>query len=81
MPIFDGTGPRSMGPGTGRALGPCGAGSGWGWRRGGCNGYGYGRRFFSPKNELAVLEEEEKILEEELEAIREEKTALKDQKE
>ncbi len=78
MPRFDGTGPMGYGPGTGRGLGPCGAGMrrGWGW-----GGYGYGaRRFISPKNELAALEEEEQMLEAELEAIREEKAALKGQK-
>jgi hypothetical protein len=51
-------------------------------RRGwGCHGgYGFGfRRFISPKNELAALEDEEKILEEELAAIKKEKAALKDQ--
>jgi len=48
---------------------------------GGCGGgYGFGfRRFISPKNELAALEDEEKMLEEELSAIREEKAALKGQ--
>ena len=69
MPRFDGTGPWGMGPGTGWGRGPC---------RG---GYGYGfRRFISPKNELAALEDEEKMLEEESAAIREEKAALKGQK-
>jgi hypothetical protein len=49
-----------------------------GWS--GRGGYGYGfRRFISPKNEMAALEEEAKMLEEELAAIREEITALKDQ--
>ncbi|MDK2948990.1 MAG: hypothetical protein PWQ56_155 [Patescibacteria group bacterium] len=65
MPRFDGTGPMSAGPMTGRGCGCCGCG---------------GRRFFSPKNELIALEEEEKILEEELNAIREEIKALKDEK-
>ncbi len=68
MPAFDGTGPRGQGPMTGRGLGPCGLGM----RR--------GRRFVSPRNELAALEEEEKMLEEELAMIREEKSALKGQK-
>ena len=77
MPRFDGTGPLGQGPRTGRGLGPCGGGMGGrGW---GCWGsYGF-RRFISPKNELAALEDEEKMLEEELVAIREERTALKDQ--
>ena len=75
MPKLDGTGPMGQGAGTGRGLGPCGGGMRRGW---GCRGgYGFGfRRFISPKNELAALEDEEKILEEELVAIREEKIAL-----
>lgn len=75
MPNFDGTGPRGQGAGTGRGFGPCG-----GMRRGFgcCGGCGY-RKFISPKNELAALEEEEKMLEEELAAIKEEKSALMDQ--
>ena len=80
MPRFDGTGPIGMGSRTGRGLGPCGFGPRRGW---GCwGGYGYDgfRRFISPKNELAALEEEEKMLKEELQAIKEEKAALRDQK-
>ncbi len=78
MPRFNGTGPMGQGPGTGWGLGPCGGGMRRGWS--GRGGYGYGfRRFISPKNEMAALEEEAKILEEELAAIREEITALKDQ--
>lgn len=79
MPRLNGTGPMGQGAGTGRGLGPCGGGM----RRGrGCwGGYGYGfRRFISPKNELAALEDEEKILKEELAAVKEEKAALQDQK-
>jgi hypothetical protein len=37
------------------------------------------RRFISPKNEMAALEDEEKMLEEELAVLREEKAALQDQ--
>lgn len=69
MPRFDQTGPFGQGPMTGRGLGRC----------------RYGRRFFSPNNELAALEQEEKVLlkekemiEEEINAIREEKKALKE---
>jgi len=78
MPRFNGTGPMGQGAGTGWGLGPCGSGMRRGW---GCRGgYGFGfRRFISPKNEMAALEDEEKMLEEELAAIKEEKTALKDQ--
>ena len=78
MPRFDGTGPMGQGAGTDRGLGPCGGGMRRGW---GCrDGYGFGfRRFISPKNEMAALEDEEKMLEEELAAVKEEKAALKDQ--
>ena len=68
MPNLNGTGPQGQGQRTGRGLGPCGAGMR-------CGGYGC-RRFISPKNELAALEEEEKALQQELEIIREEKAAL-----
>lgn len=79
MPRLDGTGPWGMCPGTGWGLSPCGAGMRRGWGRRGGYGYGFGfRRFISPKNELAALEDEEKILEEELAAIKEEIAALKD---
>jgi len=59
MPQLDKTGPMGEGPGTGRGFGPCGAGMRRGW---GCYLFGR-RRFISPKNELAALEEEEKALE------------------
>lgn len=71
MPGFDQTGPQGQGPRTGRGLGSCGGGIGRGF------GCGYGRRFRSPKNELVVLEDEEKMLSDELEAVREEIKALK----
>lgn len=81
MPQLDKTGPAGLGPMTGRGMGPCGAGMRRGWGRGYGRGFGFGRRrFISPKNEMAALEEEEKMLEEELQAIREEKTALNGQK-
>jgi len=78
MPKLDGTGPMGQGAGTGRGLGHCGAGMRRGW---GCRGgYGFGfRRFISPKNELAALEDEEKMLKEELVAVKEEKSALQAQ--
>ena len=74
MPRLDGTGPLGQGPMTGRGIGPC---------RGGmvCPygvGYGYGnRRFASPKNELAALEDEEQMLKDELAAVQEEISAVK----
>lgn len=66
MPRFNATGPSGYGPGTGRGLGPCGCGF-------------FRTRFYSRKNELSALEEEEKFLQEELEAIREEKEILEGQ--
>jgi len=52
-------------------MGPCCGGFGWG------RGFSFGRRrFVSPKNELAALEEEEQMLRDELNAIKEEKAAL-----
>ncbi len=76
---MDGTGPMGQGAGTGRGMGPCGAGNRM--RRGCYGGYGQGRRqFISPKNALSALENEEKMLLEDLEIIRTEKEALKGQK-
>lgn len=76
MPRLDGTGPMGQGAGTGRGMGPCGAGLKMGW-----NCYGFGRRrFISPKNELSALEDEEKMLLEELEVVKAEKEALKAKK-
>ncbi|MFH1367200.1 MAG: DUF5320 domain-containing protein [Patescibacteria group bacterium] len=72
MPRLDGTGPQGSGPGTGWGRGPCVYGM---RQRAFACGFG-GRRFISPKNEKAALEEEEKMLEEELAAVREEKKAL-----
>ncbi|NLE07082.1 MAG: DUF5320 domain-containing protein [Parcubacteria group bacterium] len=77
MPKLDKTGPMGQGPMTGRGMGPCGGGLG---RGRGFRARSFGcRRFISPKNELASLEEEEKMLEEELAFIREEKKVLQDQ--
>jgi predicted nucleic acid-binding Zn-ribbon protein len=42
-------------------------------------GYGYGRRFISPKNELAALEDEKEALKKELEEINNEIADLKKQ--
>jgi len=66
MPRFDNTGPWGLGPRTGRGLGPCG------------RGYGY-RRFASPRNEKAALDEDIAILEEELKTLKEEKAALEEE--
>ncbi|HPC12413.1 MAG TPA: DUF5320 family protein [Candidatus Paceibacterota bacterium] len=74
MPNLNGMGPRGGGPMTGRGMGNCpGARTGFfGRRRGAQNGLGF-RRFFSGRNQMPTLEEQEKFLEEELEAIRKEK--------
>lgn len=77
MPNLDKTGPQGQGPQTGRRLGPCDGGAGRGWRCWGGRGFG---RFFSSKNELTALKEEEKMLEEELKAVKEEKESLKGDK-
>ena len=78
MPNLDGTGPKGQGPRTGRGFGLCGNGVGRGFGCGRCGcGRGFGfRRFFSRKNDLATLEEQEKMLVEELDAIRKEKEFL-----
>jgi hypothetical protein len=96
MARLDGTGPRGQGPMTGRGMGYCGngasrglgmgygRGAGRGFGRGQClglgQGLGLGRTFISPKNNIQVLEDEEKALEEELVIIKAEKEALKNQK-
>lgn len=78
MPRFDGTGPLGQGPRTGRGMGPCGGGMGrGGWGGGYGSGFGFGgRQFISPKNELAVLKENQRALEEELAIVKEEIAAL-----
>ncbi len=73
---MNGTGPAGLGAGTGWGLGPCGGSMGYGRCAVG-RGLGW-RRFFSPKNELATLEDEERFLKEELAVVQEEKAALKD---
>jgi len=71
MPRFDGRGPLGYGPGTGWGMGPCGAGIG---RR---MGAGYGRRFFTKKEETDILKDEVVELEEELKAVKERLNELK----
>jgi len=85
MPRFDGTGPLSLGPGTGWGLGPCGAGMafrrswgrGFGWRR--FWGYPY-QPELTKKEEKEWLEEELKNLEEEMKEIKARLTELKGQR-
>ena len=65
MPRFDGTGPRGMGPGTGRGMGPCGFGL---------------RRFYTKREESEMLAEEMENLEAELKAIKERLAEIKERK-
>ena len=74
MPGFDGTGPRGMGPMTGRGLGPCGCGRGF--RR------GFGRGFWAEptkEQEIADLKAEKGIIEQELESIKKRLSELEKQ--
>ncbi|MBU0572797.1 DUF5320 domain-containing protein [Patescibacteria group bacterium] len=79
MPKYDGTGPRGMGPRTGRGFGPCGLGLGWRQRFGGERGMG---RYFNwnwpqtPKDQLEALDDYKKALEEELEDVSKERVEL-----
>ncbi len=77
MPMRDRTGPRGLGPATGRGMGPCGGGQsfGQGYRQFGFglgygSGYGYRTRF-TKNEEKDMLAEEKKELEAELEAVKE----------
>ncbi len=63
MPGQDRTGPMGAGALSGRGLGPCGRGAGFGFRR------GFGRRTVTPT-------EEKEILQDELKAIEQEKTEI-----
>ncbi len=71
MPNLNGTGPRGIGPRTGRGMGNCAPGNNR--RFGFGRGYGAGRgraRFFNPPQ--AIEQEEKQILQDELKALREE---------
>lgn len=89
MPRQDGTGPQGLGAGTGRGLGPCGAGAGFargaGFGRGMGRGMGFGRGwrcgcpFLQAGNAVNAnlsKEDEKKILEAELKEIETEKEAV-----
>ncbi len=71
MPNLDRTGPRGLGPLTGRGLGPCGMGM-FGWRGGFGRGGGLGRglsRFFEYSPTKEDLQNYKKALQEEIEDI------------
>ncbi len=72
MPKFDGSGPLGYGPMTGRGMGSCQYGAGY--------GMGRGRRFYSRKEEAEMLKEEIKDIENELEAAKERLSEIEDQK-
>lgn len=80
MPGFDQTGPRGMGPMTGRGFGPCGLGLGW--RRKFGAGRGLGRYFGgwgwpqTDEEKKKALAEYKKALEEELEDVKKEAEEL-----
>ena len=77
MPGQDKTGPSGQGPLTGRGLGPCGGGRGFGFRRGfgrGC-GRGFGWRAGAEPVTL-TKEQEKKILEAELAELEAEKAEI-----
>ena len=85
MPRFDGTGPCGNGP-TGRGVGPCGGGIGYGRGRGfggrrgfggGGGGRGYLARYQPTKGDL---ENEATALKEELKAVEEEISEMKKNK-
>ena len=66
MPAFDQTGPRGMGPLTGRGMGPCARGRGMGFGRGrGLGRFFGGNQAWSKKD----LEDYKKALIEEMEDV------------
>lgn len=79
MPRFDATGPFGLDPGTGRGLGPCGAGMGWGRKFGGgwMKGYWPFWKKLSKNEELSILEEAAKNAESDLKEIQKRINELK----
>ncbi len=68
MPNFDRTGPRGMGPMTGRGMGYCGRGRGFG--RGYGRGYGYREPIvFNKEEERKILEAEKAEIEKRLKEL------------
>jgi len=86
MPRFDGSGPAGMGPMTGRGLGPCAGGRGWGRGR----GFGYGMMmggcpWYGPmvkptaKEEKEILADQIAIMKENLQAAEKRLSEIKSQ--
>lgn len=71
MPYQDQTGPRGLGPQTGRRLGPC--------ARGPMYNRGQGLRQ-KPTPDMQILEEEEQLLQGALNRVREEKERIHNKK-
>ena len=80
MPRFDRTGPRGMGPRTGRGMGPCamGYGGGYGMGCGFGQGFGFDRFGGYPYQPRITKEEEIEMLSEELETLEEEMKDIKE---
>lgn len=78
MPRLDGTGPRGMGPMTGRGLGPCG----YGYGRGRGMGYGLPWSYRQPTvtEEKTIVQDDIAALKEELKAAEERLSQLENQK-
>ena len=85
MPGEDRTGPRGMGPRTGRGMGFCSGYNNPGFgRRAFGRGWGMGKRMwnqFSYPTQNPTAEQEKQMLEEELKQLDQEETALKSEKE
>ncbi len=74
MPGFDKTGPRGLGPMTGRGMGYCGGGCRRGFGRGFGRGCGWGYRApVSKKQEKEMLEEEVEALQKRIKELESEK--------
>lgn len=84
MPRFDGTGPRGMGPMTGRGLGPCGGGYGRGLGRRcwGLGGFGpmsqWSYRQPTAEEKKVIVKDDIVALKEELKAAEERLNQLED---
>jgi hypothetical protein len=79
MPKFDGTGPLGFGPGSGRGMGPCGAGMGWRRSRAFARFWGYGsyQPQITKREEVEILTDQAEMLERELETIKDRLAELK----